>query len=76
MTRVRYHVERTMRSRTTTDSKIQKPSLTDSILKLCASGRFGVREAIAAATDQQQPPLPKASTKPARARESKDIQRG
>jgi hypothetical protein len=28
------------------------PSLTDIILALCASGRFGIREAIAAATGQ------------------------
>jgi len=63
-----------MHSGTTADPKIQKPSLTDSILKLCASGRFGVREAIAAATDQQQPPSHEASAKPAKERESKDIQ--
>ena len=76
MTRVRYYVERTMRSGTTTDSKIQKPSLTDSILKLCASGQFGVREAIAAATDQQQPPSShEEPAKPARTQESKDAQR-
>lgn len=36
--------------------KIEKRSLTDSILKLCASGRFGVREAIAKAAEQQKHP--------------------
>jgi hypothetical protein len=34
--------------------KVEKQSLTDSILKLCASGRFGVREAIAKAAEQQK----------------------
>jgi hypothetical protein len=46
--------EKTMRSEMMTKPKSRKLSLTDSILKLCASGRFGVREAIAAATQQQR----------------------
>jgi hypothetical protein len=47
-----------MRTHTSAKPKASKRSLTDSILTLCASGRFGVREAIAAATHnqpQQQP---------------------
>ncbi|MGE0685077.1 MAG: hypothetical protein AB7P69_29720 [Candidatus Binatia bacterium] len=43
-----------MRSEMTTKAKSRKLSLTDSILKLCASGRFGVREAIATATQKQR----------------------
>ena len=66
--------ERTMRSEIKAKPKIPKPSLTDSILQLCASGRFGVREAIAAATEQQQPPSCKALTNPAKEQESKSIQ--
>jgi len=76
MTRVRQNTERTMRSRTATDSKIQKPSLTDSILKLCASGQFGVREAIEAATDQQKSPLPDAPEKSPKTQENKNAQHG
>ena len=38
----------------TVTKKMEKQSLTDFILKLCASGRFGVREAIAKAAEQQQ----------------------
>jgi hypothetical protein len=34
-------------------AQLPDPSLTDVILALCASGRFGVREAIAAATGQE-----------------------
>ncbi|MCS6927760.1 MAG: hypothetical protein NZ578_17855 [Candidatus Binatia bacterium] len=34
----------------TKSDKLIKPSVTDQILRFCASGRFGVREAIAAAT--------------------------
>jgi hypothetical protein len=43
-----------MRSEITTKPKIQQPSLTDTILKLCASGHYGVREAIATATRQDK----------------------
>ena len=43
-----------MRANTASKPKLPKRSLTDSILKLCASGRFGVREAIATAVDQQK----------------------
>jgi hypothetical protein len=42
-----------MRTGTTTKAKLHKLSLTDWILTLCASGRFGVREAIATATRQR-----------------------
>jgi hypothetical protein len=34
-------------------TKPAKPSITDRILNFCASGRFGVREAIAAVTLQK-----------------------
>jgi hypothetical protein len=34
-------------------ASLTDPSLTDVILTLCASGHFGVREAIAAATRQE-----------------------
>jgi hypothetical protein len=34
-------------------AQLTDPSLTDVILALCASGHFGVREAIAAATRQE-----------------------
>ncbi len=36
-------------------NKTVKPSVTDQILHFCASGRFGVREAIAAATTPKRP---------------------
>lgn len=50
--------DRTMRSGTVVKpTKTVKPSVTDQILNFCASGRFGVREAIAAAT------TPKSKTK-------------
>jgi hypothetical protein len=39
-----------MRPETTPKPKPAKSSLTDSILTLCTSGRFGVREAIAIVT--------------------------
>jgi hypothetical protein len=42
-------------------AKPTKPSITEQILNYCASGRFGVREAIAAATTQRsetkRPPM-------------------
>ncbi len=38
-----------MRSESILKAQPGKDSLTDQILKFCASGRFGVREAIAAA---------------------------
>ena len=44
-----------MRSDTTQKMKPTKASLTDQILSFCASGRFGVREAIAAATKPESP---------------------
>ena len=44
-----------MHSDTTQRIKPAKTSLTDQILSLCASGRFGVREAIAAATKPVAP---------------------
>ncbi len=44
-----------MRSDTTQKMKPTKASLTDQILSFCASGRFGVREAIAAATKPKSP---------------------
>ena len=44
-----------MRSDTTQRIKPAKTSLTDQILSFCASGRFGVREAIAAATQPESP---------------------
>lgn len=44
-----------MRSDTTQKIKPTKASLTDQILSFCASGRFGVREAIAAATKPESP---------------------
>jgi hypothetical protein len=43
-----------MRTNVASKPKLPKRSLTDSILKLCASGRFGVREAIAAAVEQRK----------------------
>jgi len=42
-----------MRTTSVTKMKLSSRSLTDTILGLCASGRFGVREAIAAATQKQ-----------------------
>lgn len=39
-----------MRSGTMSNSNQEEDSLTDQILRFCASGRFGVREAISAAT--------------------------
>lgn len=44
-----------MRSDTTQEIKRTKASLTDQILSFCASGHFGVREAIAAATQPKSP---------------------
>ncbi len=44
-----------MRSNRTQKMKPTKASLTDQILSFCASGRFGVREAIAAATKPGAP---------------------
>jgi len=41
-----------MQTEETFKSKPTQRSLTDRILALCASGRFGVREAIAAAAKQ------------------------
>jgi hypothetical protein len=43
-----------MRTNAASKLKLPKRSLTDSILKLCASGRFGVREAIAVAVKQRK----------------------
>lgn len=43
-----------MRTHASSKPKLPKRSLTDSILKLCASGRFGVREAIAEAVGQHK----------------------
>jgi hypothetical protein len=43
-----------MRTNAASRSKLLKHSLTDSILKLCASGRFGIREAIATAVEQRK----------------------
>lgn len=43
-----------MRTHASSKPKLPKRSLTDSILKLCASGRFGVREAIAEAVEQRK----------------------
>jgi hypothetical protein len=43
-----------MRTNAASKPKLPKRSLTDSILRLCASGRFGVREAIATAVDRQK----------------------
>gem|GEM_PF-5790879 len=39
-----------MRTTTATKTKLSSRSLTETILGLCATGRFGVREAIAAAS--------------------------
>ena len=51
----------------------RKDSLTDQILKFCASGQFGVREAIAAAKiDKEEMKEPSAQ---ARAREQKQKER-
>ncbi len=44
-----------MRSNTTQKIKPTKASLTDQILSFCESGRFGMREAIAAATKPESP---------------------
>lgn len=44
---------KTMRPGATSKSKTAKRSFTDRILTLCASGRFGVREAIAAVTKSE-----------------------
>ena len=42
--------EHSMRTPTVGKAKLSPRSLTETILGLCASGRFGVREAIAAAS--------------------------
>ena len=42
-----------MRTQAGSPAQLTDPSLTDVILALCASGRFGVREAIAAAIRQE-----------------------
>jgi len=42
-----------MRTPSVTKVKLSSHSLTDTILRLCASGRFGVREAIAAASQKK-----------------------
>lgn len=45
-----------MRSGATSKPKPAKHSFTDQILTLCASGRFGVREAIVEATKHRRKP--------------------
>lgn len=54
----------------TKPDKLIKPSVTDQILRFCASGRFGVREAIAAAT------TPRKTKKAPRQQDTKDEQTG
>lgn len=49
-------------------TKMIKLSVTDQILRFCASGRFGVREAIAAATTPRK-------TKKSPSRQEKEMQR-
>ena len=53
-----------MRSGTmyTLNSDEDELSLTDQILKFCASGRFGVREAVAAATTSRNTPKQQSTT--------------
>ena len=46
-----------MRTQAGSLASLTDTSLTDVILALCASGRFGVREAIAAATRQEPCPM-------------------
>ena len=45
--------EQQMRTTTATKAKFSSRSVTETILGLCATGRFGVREAIAAASQQK-----------------------
>lgn len=45
-----------MRTTSATKVKLSSRSLTDTILGLCASGRFGVREAIAEALQKKAQP--------------------
>ncbi|MBM4257533.1 MAG: hypothetical protein FJ147_16755 [Deltaproteobacteria bacterium] len=42
-----------MRTTTATKAKISRRSVTETILGLCATGRFGVREAIAEAAQRK-----------------------
>jgi hypothetical protein len=42
-----------MRTTTATKAKVSRRSITETILGLCSTGRFGVREAIAAASQKQ-----------------------
>jgi hypothetical protein len=42
-----------MRTTSATKTKLSSRSLTETILSLCASGRFGVREAIAEASQKK-----------------------
>jgi hypothetical protein len=57
-----------MRTHVAAKPKLPKRSLTDSILKLCASGRFGVREAIATAVEQRKKTEVSSSTRAASAK--------